>query len=626
MTFLEDLLTDSSVVLPDAPRATPDRLADARRVLDGRWLLVGESYDLGANPDWRHNPSTDKEWQIAQHKHYFGRNLLHGLLETADGAYLDGWSRLLRSWLEEMGTGFITQSDAQVEALRLRSWVDSLLLLRQAFSRGLLVDNGPVDDELLRAWVERMGDEARYVATHLKPVRNHRTFQLHSVFLVGLCVPHAPGAADLVDETVDLLTDNLLREILPDGVHVEMATHYHNLVAETALHVAELAALNGIPLDPALLARTRAAATWTAWLQWPDGHIPLLGDSDDGDHAALLLGGGALFHDPALTWAGSRGTVGTPPAVASRDFPDAGYTVLSDGWADDPDGFARRTHILMDSARLGEGAHAHYDALSLVVHCDGRPALIDPGRYTYSGDPDAAGTDWRHAFKSTRAHNTVHVDGRDQTRYLSRNKHGPDAEVVGRHVILDERGTDLVLASVRSAEYTPLHTRAILFVRREFLVVLDRVDSHDDQPHEAEVAWHLPDDVDACFSAKHTAGGWTTADVSGSPASMLLAVPDGSALSVDDGWVSVLYGVKTRAPVVRATVRGSGPLLAVTVVAPRKKGLTVADVRRNGDAWVIRTVLDGRSRADRVRWPASAAPYSSPPAMGDFLEEDAESS
>lgn len=621
MRFLEDLLTDSSVVLPDAPRATPDRLADARRVLEGRWRLVGETYDLGADPDWRTNPSADKEWQIAQHKHYFARNLLHGLLETDDGAYLDEWARLLRSWLAEMGTGFITRSDAQVEALRLRSWVESLLLLRQAFARGLVLDAGPVDDDLLREWVERTGEEARYVATHLKAVRNHRTFQLHSVFLVGVCVPQAPGAADLVDDAVGLLSDNLLREILPDGVHVEMATHYHNLVAETGLEVATLAALNGIALDPALLARCQAAATWSAWFQWPDGHIPLLGDSDDGNHADLLLGGGALFHDPALTWAGSLGAAGTPPAVASRDFPDAGYTVLSDGWAGDAVGFARRTHVLVDSARLGEGAHAHYDALSLVVHCDGRPALVDPGRYTYSSDPDVAGTDWRHAFKSTRAHNTVTVDGRDQTRYLSRNKHGPGAEVVGRRVLLDDRGTDLVLASVRSAEYTPLHTRAVLFVRRDYLVVHDRVDPDDDEPHQAELAWHLPDGVEASLGAGHTDDGWTTTDVSGSPARMSLVVPEGSAVSVDDGWVSVLYGVKTRAPVVRATVGGAGPLLAVTVVSPRERGLALAGVTRDGDAWVVRTLRDGRLRADRVRWPTSAMPCSSPLAVGDFLEE-----
>ena len=613
-TFRDALLTDTSVALPDAPVATAAMLDDAARVLAGRWLLVGEEYDLGPDPDWRLNPSGDKEWQIAQHKHYFGRNLLHGLLATGDPAYLTAWARLLRSWLATMGTGFVVLSDAQVEALRLRSWVESLLLLRQAHTRGLLdgVAGAAVDDDLLRAWVDRTGSEAHYVATHLKPVRNHRTFQLHSVFLVGVCVPQAPGAADLVADAVRLLTDNLLREIHPDGVHVEMATHYHQLVAETALDVAVLARRNGIALDPALLDRIHAMTHWSAWLTWPDGRIPLLGDSDDGDHRALLLGAGDLFDDPELTWAGSLGAAGRPPALPSRDFPSAGYTVLTDGPGDGPQGFARRTHVLVDTALLGEGAHAHYDALSLTLHAGGRPALVDPGRYTYSGDLDADGTDWRHTFKTTRAHSTVTVDGRDQTRYLSRNKHGPDAEVVGRAVHVGRDG-DWVVAAVRSHEYTPVHTRAVVFVRRGYLLVVDRVVSPDGDAHTAELTWRLPADV----APRLTDLDHGTVAVQGVPAPMLVHTP-GAAVRVDRGWVSVLYGVKHPAPVLRADLgaAGDGALVALTAVQTRD-GVVPQGIQpqQDGDqdggdrGWDVDVVVDGVPFTDRVLLPGSGTPW-----------------
>ena len=613
--FGADLLTDASVALPDPPVATPAMLADAGRVLAGRWLLVGEQYDLGPDPDWTVNPSSDKEWQIAQHKHYFGRNLLHGLLATGDRAYLAAWVRLLTSWLDRMGTGFVVVSDAQVEALRLRSWVESLLLLRQAHARGLL--DGSVTDDLLRAWVDRLGREAEYVSTHLKPVRNHRTFQLHSVLLVGVCVPQAPGAAALVERAVELLTDNLLREVLPDGVHVEMATHYHQLVAETALDVVQLADRNGIALDPALRGRVHAMTRWSAWLTWPDGHIPLLGDSDDGDHAALLLGAGATFDDPELTWAGSRGARGQAPAVPSRDFPDAGYTVLTDttpATASAP-AYDRRTHVLVDTARLGEGAHAHYDALSLVLHCDGVPAVVDPGRYTYSGDLDADGTDWRHTFKTTRAHNTVTVDGRDQTRYLSRNKHGPDAVVVDRAVHVGRHG-DWVAAAVRSDEYTPLHTRVVVFPMRQYLLVVDRVAPPADEggtvPHTGELAWHLPDGVTPVVSAGAASGGRRTVSVDGAPARMLLDVPADADVRVDDGWVSTLYGVKTPAPVVRAQWSTTGDGLAVTVLAPRTTGVEPLSLNACGsDAWEVRLRVDAAESVDRLWLPRVPGPVRS---------------
>lgn len=613
--FGRALLTDTSVALPDPPVATAAVLADAERVLAGRWLLVGEEYDLGPDPDWTVNPSSDKEWQIAQHKHYFGRNLLHALLATGDPRYLRAWSALMGSWLERMGTGFIVVSDAQVEALRLRSWVESLLLLRQAHARGLL-DGGAVGDDLLRAWVDRAGHEAEYVSTHLKPVRNHRTFQLHSVFLVGVCVPQAPGAAGLVARALELLTDNLLREVLPDGVHVEMATHYHQLVAETALDVVTLADRNGIAIDPVLRQRVHAMTRWSAWLTWPDGRIPLLGDSDDGDHAALLLGAGQAFDDPELTWAGSRGARGRAPAAPSRDFPDAGYTVLTDTTpaTSSAPGYDRRTHVLVDSARLGEGAHAHYDALSLVLHCDGAPAVVDPGRYTYSGDLDADGTDWRHTFKTTRAHNTVTVDGRDQTRYLSRNKHGPDAEVADRAVHVG-RCIDWVAAAVRSQEYTPVHTRLVVFPLRQYLLVVDRVAPPADEgglvPHTGELAWHLPVGAAPALADRGGATGRRSVAVDGAPARMLLDVPGDADVRVDAGWVSTLYGVKTPAPVLRAAWTTPGDGLAVTVLAPRTTGVEPLSLTATDDGvpgWEVRLRAGGEEVVDRLWLPASPGP------------------
>ena len=59
---------------------------------------------------------------------------------------------------------------------------------------------------------------------------------------------------------------------------------------------------------------------------------------------------------------------------------------------------------------LSIAAHAHADALSLEVRHDGVEMLVDPGTYCYHGEPE-----WRSYFRSTRAHNTICIDGRDQS-------------------------------------------------------------------------------------------------------------------------------------------------------------------------------------------------------------------
>jgi hypothetical protein len=59
---------------------------------------------------------------------------------------------------------------------------------------------------------------------------------------------------------------------------------------------------------------------------------------------------------------------------------------------------------------LSIAAHAHADALSLEVRHDGVDLLADPGTYCYHGEPL-----WRQWFRSTAAHNTVEIDGVNQS-------------------------------------------------------------------------------------------------------------------------------------------------------------------------------------------------------------------
>ncbi|MCL5289116.1 MAG: heparinase II/III family protein [Acidobacteria bacterium] len=60
----------------------------------------------------------------------------------------------------------------------------------------------------------------------------------------------------------------------------------------------------------------------------------------------------------------------------------------------------------------GWANHAHCDQLNVEFCWDGRPVVVDPGTYLYSGNAAE-----RNLFRSTRAHNTVVVDGEEQNRF-----------------------------------------------------------------------------------------------------------------------------------------------------------------------------------------------------------------
>jgi hypothetical protein len=52
--------------------------------------------------------------------------------------------------------------------------------------------------------------------------------------------------------------------------------------------------------------------------------------------------------------------------------------------------------------------HGHADALSFVLYGKHEPLVVDPGVYSYHEKS------WRDHFRSTKAHNTVCIDGQDQ--------------------------------------------------------------------------------------------------------------------------------------------------------------------------------------------------------------------
>jgi hypothetical protein len=517
---------------PATPPVADDVVARAEQICAGRWTYVGECHDLGALPDWTSNPSADKEWQIAWHKHYFTFELVQAYESTGEVRYLHQLGGLLASWLDQMGQGWITTSDAQVEAKRVESWLIMLTLLDRSGGSVHL------EPELLDRLIERLGVEARYIAANLKRHRNHRTFQLWSVFAVGVLFPELDDASELHDSARALLTANLLDDLGDDGVQVEGSTHYHQLVTETALSFAELCADHGLAFDPELRRRLRLALEYCAWFQWPDGNIPLINDADDGRHDHLLSRGAALFGEPIERHG------------LDRDFAAFGYAIFT----------APDRHLFVDLARMGDGSHAHYDLGSFTYWADGAPRMVDPGRYTYSSLPDTDGVDWRHHFKSTAAHNTVQIDGLDQARYLNRTKRGPDPWLEERLVELNVE-SPWAFGRIRSHEYDVAHERCIVFVDRRYVVIIDRVQALDRNEHLVEVRFHLPvnDDV-----------------------AVISTVP----LTREDDWVAPLYGVKYPAAVMVGRTRSVGVTIVSAVAHCADGPLTVT---AGDDGFVVRS-------------------------------------
>lgn len=164
--------------------------------------------------------------------------------------------------------------------------------------------------------------------------------------------------------------------------------------------------------------------------------MPMIGDADDGIVYALvprarfepfhelLAVGAQLFgearwqrragsHTATARWlCGDGRSVLAPndgPFASPQAFAAGGYYILGDRFGD-----ADETKLIMDAGPLGFlsiAAHGHADCLSLLLSASGKELLVDPGTYCYHTERE-----WRDYFRSTAAHNTVRVDGVDQSQ------------------------------------------------------------------------------------------------------------------------------------------------------------------------------------------------------------------
>src|SRR6185437_79547 len=151
--------------------------------------------------------------------------------------------------------------------------------------------------------------------------------------------------------------------------------------------------------------------------------------------------------------------------------------------------YADERWLIFDCGPLGDGGHGHYDLLNVEIAADGRPLVLDPGRHTY----DEQVPNLRHWFKGTAAHNTVVVDGLDQTPYR-RGK--PRKGTIARGRLIERHGAPglaVIVGEATSTTYDAVHTRRVAFVSDEYWVIEDRLEALT--PHRYDLRFHLAAEV-----------------------------------------------------------------------------------------------------------------------------------
>ncbi len=592
----------------DAEETRPEKL-DA--ILDNVFTFNGETHVLPEPMNWLDNPSADVEWHILLHKGYYLVGLAERFARSGERRHVDAWMHLIDGWMQQVPPGFIA---ADVTGRRVQNWIYSYY---RAVST---CPHAGVDPAFHRRMLAALAVQVDYLCDNLTPKRNHRTLELVAIFLASVVFPEMRRAAFWREFALTRLIENIDTDLLPDGVQIELSTDYHQLVTKNNLNVRRLAALNDIPFPAEADAALNRALNFCLHSHKPDGAIPSFSDGDARGFQEVLRLGAQLYDRDDLRYVASGGGEGTPPAECVAHFPDAGYTLVRDRWGT-PGRLDTDAHFLcFDCGPLGEGNHGHFDALSIELAANGRSLVVDPGRYTYS---EAGPINWRIHFRGTAAHNTVCVDGRNQTRYEPRpvkgiTRHGEGAV---RHKVrgpapdtclheLDPReGWTYLHGSAQSHEYDAFHQRRIVAVAGHYWLVLDALDAPT--PHDYALRFQLNEHAqDATARHPDTAAQWIAPGV-------LIAQPAelASAQQLEAAWVSYRYGEKRAAPRLCTRIHDTRARFATVVVpfrdAPPQLELTHIAGDHDVNAITSLRIVD-HSRGSCDLWVAANDPQPTP--------------
>lgn len=517
----------------------------AERILTHRFPVLGFEIETGPRIRWRRDALSGVEtsplyfrripyldparagdhkviWELNRHQHLV--LLAQEFRFSGERRFLDEIAAQLESWwLDNPFQRGMNWTSALEVAFRALSWTWVWHLVSPDLPRGFL--------RRFATELYRHGLHVEYNLSIYFSPNTHLLGEAVCLHALGRCFPAFPRARRWVKTGGGIVDEQMRGQVREDGGHVEQSSYYHVYATDMFLFHAAIAETSG-----EYRARLERMAEHLEALVGPSGLLPMIGDDDGGrffhpysdrrDYALETLGACGRARDPRHRHAVADwwGTPIAPRATARPRNGSAasGLIVFTAG----------ANQILFDAGPFGPGSggHSHADALSVLARRGDEEILIDPGTYTYVGDPL-----WRNRFRGTAMHNTIRIGGLDQaepgTPFSWRTK--PDVR------ILELNST---MAAAQCAYRGFLHRRRVVFDKPGSLAITDEIEGPPGA-YLLEQFWHCGRPVLLTSPSSARIGE-----------SVVLTIKPTDAMTVSEGgefgWRSPALGVKTPAPVI----------------------------------------------------------------------------
>lgn len=469
---------------------------EADRILQRDLPSVGVYHKYEGRIDWSLDPINYREWPFQLNRHSFWTTLGLAYLATGEEKYVEEFVYQMTDWVKQCP---VPINDSGNRGVLWRT-IEQGIRMGQTWPAAyyLFLGSPSFTDDAMVTMVTSMVEHARQLMEY-PTTANWLTMECNGLMHVGVLFPEFKEAEQWRKVATDRLFVELDKQVYPDGAQIELSTGYHQISLDNFAMAWEVANINGISMPEAYIAKMEKMFDYNLHASMPNGYLPGLNDAGLVNVKAYAGKGLKYFPDRKdYLWLATLGKEGTKPTVDSIALPFSGHIIMRSGWEAD----AR--YMLFDAGPFGYG-HQHEDALSFVIFAYGKYMLIDPGNYPYDNSK------WRKYVLSTRAHNTIMVDGCEQHR---RDRPRQEYVLSQPMPIKWASGKKYDYASsvyadgyARDNSVKVEHERTVFFVKPDYWIVTDKLTPEDDKPHKYESMFHLDMsgvEVDAASGASHT--------------------------------------------------------------------------------------------------------------------------
>ena len=442
--------------------------------------------DADGHRDWYYKgPNNDREWAWLSNRHSQISFVLDIYFETGNPKYAKYIDLFLKDFIIKSMPYPAVKSSTSVwrgleVSFRIKVW--------SRIFYGLLSSDylSPATQLLM---LSSLPDHADY-NRNFHGGNNWLTMEISALATVATNFPEYKNSPEWLSYSIKTMTESMKGQVYPDGVQTELTSHYHNVALGNFVLFKDICDNVNQPLPGFFNQTIENMFGYSTHIIRPDGNRILNNDGDKGSNVKIILNGVKRYNKPDWKYIATNGKSGVKPTDGpSYFYPWAGQLISRSGYDTD-------AHWSFFDIGPWGSSHQHNDKLHISISAFGRDLLVDAGRFAYTGE---VAKKFRGFAKGTQGHNAVLIDGKGQvaaprlaSEPLSEKyfKITPEFDYAWNSF---DKFMDLTGESK--------HTRTLFYVRDNFWVVVDNIET--DRPRKIETLWHWHPD---CQVQKKTNG------------------------------------------------------------------------------------------------------------------------